>query len=288
MDNALLDFDTLWDYSRPDKSEARFWELLPAAEARPPLRLELLTQIARAQGLQRRFDEARATLDMVEAALTSELLRPRIRYLLERGRVFNSSGQLEQAGPLFEAAWALAAAEPAEAFYAIDAAHMLAIVAPPEEQLAWNLKALALAESSADERARRWRSSLYNNIGWTYHSQGDYATALDYLQRALACRIQSQDAAETLVARWCVARARRDVGQATEALAEQRALLAEYERAGQRSGYVFEEIAECLALLGEAEAARPFFADAYAELSGDPWLAANEPARLARLRALGE
>jgi hypothetical protein len=65
-------------------------------------------------------------------------------------------------------------------------------------------------------------------------------------------------------------------------------LLAEYERAGQRSGYVFEEIAECLALLGEAEAARPFFADAYAELSGDPWLAANEPARLERLRALGE
>jgi tetratricopeptide (TPR) repeat protein len=290
MDNSLPDFDALWDYNHPAESEACFRELLPAARARPAIRLELLTQIARAQGLQRRFDEAQATLDRVEAALTPELLRPRIRYLLERGRVFNSSGQPEQARPLFEAAWALAAAEPDEAFYAIDAAHMLAIVAHPEEQLAWNLKALALAESSADECARRWRGSLYNNIGWTYHSQGDYAAALDYLQRALACRIESQDAAEILVARWCVARARRDVGlgQATEALAEQRALLTEYERAGQRSGYVFEEIAECLTLLGEAEAARPFFADAYSELSGDPWLAANEPARLERLRALGE
>ncbi|HQF69739.1 MAG TPA: hypothetical protein PLH39_00505 [Promineifilum sp.] len=36
---------------------------------------------------------------------------------------------------------ALAESDPTEAFYAIDAAHMLAIVAPPPEALAWNRRA---------------------------------------------------------------------------------------------------------------------------------------------------
>lgn len=287
MPDQLTDFDALWDYGNPAKSEAIFRELLPTAESQPDIRLQVLTQIARAQGLQRRFDEAQVTLDEVEAALTTELLRPRIRYLLERGRVFNSGGDPVQAQPLFEAAWALAETDPSEAFFAIDAAHMLAIVAPPEEQIAWNLKALALAEGSTEARARRWRGSLYNNIGWTYHGMGDYAAALDYLQRALAFREEMGDEPETRIARWCVARARRDLGQVAEALAEQRALLAEYEGSGERSGYVFEEIAECLSLLGDTASARPFFAEAYAALSQDPWLVANEPARLHRLRLLG-
>jgi len=39
-------------------------------------------------------------------------------------------------------------------FYAIDAAHMLAITAPAEQQLEWNLRALALAEQSPQPRAR--------------------------------------------------------------------------------------------------------------------------------------
>ncbi len=288
MDDALPDLDTLWDYGRPAETEARFRELLPAADSRSDLRLELLTQIARAQGLQRRFAEAQTTLDQVEADLTPDRLRPRIRYLLERGRVFNSSGRTEQARPFFEAAWALAEAAPGEAFYAIDAAHMLAIVVPPEEQLAWNLKALALAEGTDDARARNWLGSLYNNIGWTYHSRGEYTTALDYLQRALERRIESHDAAETLVARWCVARVRRDIGQVEEALAEQSELLAEYERLGERSGYVLEEIGECLRLLGHEATARPYFAVAYSVLAQDPWLVANEPARLERLRRLSE
>ena len=44
-----------------------------------------------------------------------------------------------------------------EAYYAVDAAHMLGIAAPQDEQLEWNLKALELAEAAQDERARGWR-----------------------------------------------------------------------------------------------------------------------------------
>src|SRR5437660_90948 len=129
---ALPDFDALWDYDNPAASESRFRALLPAADAAgdAAYRAELLTQIARTEGLQGRFAAAHQTLDTVAALLTSDRVMARIRYLLERGRVFNSAGAPEPARPLFQAAWGLAQAHGAD-YHAIDAAHMLGIVAPP-------------------------------------------------------------------------------------------------------------------------------------------------------------
>jgi tetratricopeptide (TPR) repeat protein len=282
----LTDFDSLWDYDHPAETERRFRELLGPGKGAGVAQAELLTQIARAQGLQRKFAEAHQTLDQAEAWLDDSLPRARVRYLLERGRVLNSSGRPQEAEPYFTQALALASAA-GEDFYAVDAAHMLAIVAPPPEQLAWNLKALELAESSTQARARNWLGSLYNNLGWTYHDQGDYPTALDYFQRALAFRQAQGRSKEILIARWCVARALRSLSRVAEALAVQRELLAEYEQAGETSGYVYEELGECLLVLDEAGAARPYFALAYTELSQDPWLAENEPDRIARLAQLG-
>ena len=66
----------------------------------------------------------------------------------------------------------------------------------------------------------------------------------------------------------------------------QRELLKQHETAGTKDGYVCEELAECLWSLNRKKQARPFFAKAYAILSKDPWLAANEPERLARLKQL--
>lgn len=287
--DSLPDLDALWDYNRPAETEERFRQLLPSTSSDPAALAELLTQIARAQGLQRRFGAAQATLDAVAALLPPAPLRPRIRFLLEQGRLLNSSGDPAAARPWFEEAFAVAAAGPDEAFYAIDAAHMLAIVSPTDEALEWNLRALALAEAATGDRARRWRGSLLNNIGWTYHAAGDFAAALAYLERALAARREQGQEGEVRIARWCVARVQRDLGRPDEALAEQRALLAEYEALAEPSGYVFEEIGECLILKGDAAAARPYFAEAYRLLSADPWLATEEPARLERLlRLAGE
>jgi tetratricopeptide (TPR) repeat protein len=287
MTKELSDFDSLWDYSRPAETEARFRELLPAAEDSPALGAELLTQIARAQGLQGRFAEARATLDDLEPNLSGLPLRPRIRYLLELGRVYNSSGDPALARPFFAEALQLAAADPRESFFAVDAAHMLAIVAAPEEALAWNLRALELVEASTDSRTRNWRGSLLNNIGWSYHEAGDFNNALEFMERALDIRREQGQAAEIRIARWCVARVRRNLGQLAAALSEQRTLLAEYDALDERSGYVYEEIGECLLGMGDSAAARSFFALAYQELAADPWLVAHEPARMIRLKALG-
>ncbi len=140
--------------------------------------------------------------------------------------------------------------------------------------------------AAEEPRARRWRGSLLNNIGWAYQAQGDYAAALAALQQAAAFRAEYGPVEEERIARWCVARVRRDLGQVDAALAAQRALLGEYEALGTPSGYVHEEIGECLLLLGDPAAARPHFTAAYALLSPDPWLAAEEPQRLARLKEL--
>jgi hypothetical protein len=67
----------------------------------------------------------------------------------------------------------------------------------------------------------------------------------------------------------------------------QEAIAAEFAAMGESDGFVFEEIGECLLLLGRKEEATPNFARAYELLAKDPWLAENEPARLARLKELG-
>ncbi|HVO68859.1 MAG TPA: tetratricopeptide repeat protein [Aggregatilineaceae bacterium] len=284
----LADFDRLWDYDHPGKTEQRFRELLPLAVAsgNTAYRAELLTQIARTLGLQQKFDEAQRTLDEVDALLADGLARPRIRCLLERGRVLNSSGAPDRARPLFVEAWEQAQ-QAGEDALAVDAAHMVAIVEEGQAALDWNLKALHLAETSSQERARKWLASLYNNIGWTYHDMGQYEVALDTFQKALRLRVSDGSPEPIRIARWCVARALRSLGRVEEALAMQQALLEEAATAGEKPGYTYEELGECLLLLDRQAEAAPYFAQAYAVLSQDPWLARNEPERLNRLKELG-
>lgn len=275
------DFDALWNYDEPDATEARFRELLPDTSG--DHNLQLLTQIARAQGLQRRFDDAHYTLDDVEKSLTDAAPIVRVRYLLERGRVFNSSRQPEKARPFFLEALSLAQSL-GEDFYAVDAAHMLGIIDPPEKQLEWNLQALAMAEGSSQPRAQKWLGSLYNNIGWTYHDLAQYDKALEVFQKALVWRRTQEQTRETEIAEWAVARALRSLKRIDEALEVQMHL----KTTGSPDGFVDEEIGECLLLQGKSAEARPYFAEAYDKLSQDAWLTANEAPRLERLRQLGE
>ncbi len=204
----------LWEYSDPVASEQRFRDLLPTVTD-DDLRLQVLTQIARAQGLQRHFAAAAATLDEVASQLPERPATAHVRYELERGRLLNSSGSPEEAMPHFQRALELAE-QTGEDGLAVDAAHMIAIASPPEETLAWNLRALEMAQASDDPAAQRWQGSLLNNIGWTYHAAGDYERAFTYLEQAREFRRRHGPEAEYRIARWCVARVRRDLGQTAE------------------------------------------------------------------------
>lgn len=285
----LFDFDSLWNYNDPAGTETKFRDLLPSAEAHPDPEYhpQLLTQIARTLGLQRKFEKAHALLDEVEPLLAEDTPVARVRYLLERGRTFNSSGEKALAKPLFLKAWDLARAL-GEDFYAVDAAHMVAIVEPGESGLEWNMTAIQYAEGSEQERARGWLGSLYNNTGWSYHDLGEFEKALDLFERALAFREQQGGEENIRIARWCIARCLRSLGRVEEALKIQLALLEEARRTGAPDGYTHEELGELLLLKGQAEQARPHFTTAYEILSQDPWLVENETERLARLKKLGQ
>ncbi len=285
-DTSRPTFDTLWDYDQPALSESRFRAHLAQLPVGAPPYVELLTQIARAQGLQRHFDAAHATLDQVAAVLVDQPAHSQVRYQLERGRVFNSAGDRQMAQQYFTAAWSLAQ-QHGEEYYAIDAAHMLAIVTPLPEQHGWNLQALALVEKSSDPRVAKWLGSLHNNIGWTEFEAGNFAVALTHFQQALAAREAQGNPGAIHIARWCVAKALRTLGRPEEALPIQQALLAEDEASDSSDGYVYEELGECYLALAAPSLAQPYFARAYQLLAQDEWLVAQEAARLARLQILG-
>jgi tetratricopeptide (TPR) repeat protein len=284
----LPDFDKLWDYDHPDVSERKFRELLPAALDSQDLSYfsQLLTQIARAEGLQRKYENAHKTLDRVDKAMLKINDKTRIRYLLERGRVYNSSGKPDTAKPLFQEAFDLSVLLK-EDFFAVDAAHMMAIVEEPEKQMEWNLKALDMAENSNDERARNWRASLCNNTGWTYFDSGNYEEALYMFEKALQLREEQGNLDNIRVAKWCVAKALRMKGHTEEAMDIQQQLFQDYQGAGRKSGFVYEEIAECLLAMSNAEEAQGWFAAAYDELRKDPSVASDRD-RLARMKTLGK
>ncbi len=285
-DDLASELLALWDFGDAAESERRFVALAARVEAEPEAAAIVQTQIARAQGLQRRFDDAHATLDGVEAQPAARGARVAVRLALERGRVFRSAGDPEKAQPYFAVAFARAD-EAGEDALSVDAAHMLAIVeTDPALQATWNERALALAEGSSNPLARRWRGSLLNNMGWTRHGEGRFDEALVLFERALAAHEDMGNAGSIRVARWCVARTLRSLGRVDEALAAQQVLHAAIVEAGAPAdGFVFEEIAGCLVALGRAEEARPWYAQAHAELVKDPWFVEEEPARLARMLA---
>ncbi len=281
--------DKLWDFGKPAESEARFRAELAKYAAGSREALETTTQIARTKSLQRQFAEADALLDGVAPLLDKAPARVRVRYLLERGRTRNSGGDKAAAIPLFTEAVALWNSDtlPGADYYRVDALHMLGIATPPAEQLAWNTKALAAAEASSDPRARGWRASLLNNIGWSYFDSGDPAAALAQWQKALPLRQQAGDPEAIRVAKWTVARGYRATGKLDDAEKIQKALVVEMEKAGEPDGYVYEEMAEIAVARGNKSAAAPWAAKAYALLKDDGYLKSNEAARLQRLADLG-
>ena len=182
---TLPDFDTLWDYAHPDETERKFREILPQArQANDPSYLaQLLTQIARTQGLQQRFDDAHRTLDEVESMLTDDLKLARVRFWLEQGRVLNSSGDRVRAMARFAQACMLAQIENFSR-YAIDAMHMMAIAeSDPAKQVELNLLGIAMVDKDPSQRGWLW--SLYNNVAESYGLLHEYQTALDYILKLI-------------------------------------------------------------------------------------------------------
>ena len=250
MDDRLR---PLWDFDDLDASEERFRAQL-AAETGDEGRAEVLTQLARVEGLCGDFAAGERLIDEAEAiAGRSEVARARID--LERGRLRRSSGRTETALPLFQSAFA-ASLEAGELFIAADAAHMTALAAPGREEfIAWTKRGLDLAY--AHDEARYWLGPLLNNVGWEYYEAGEYTDALDAFERALNAREgDPEDRFATELARYALAKTLRALGRSDEAIPHLEQAVAWAASQGAPDGWFHEELAEEYAAVGRESDAR--------------------------------
>jgi tetratricopeptide (TPR) repeat protein len=166
--------DELWDFDDPTATEARLRvELEQGGPYDEVERAELRTQLARALGLQERYDDAAEMLIEVESEDAPVVIA---RVLLESGRILNSAGKPDDAAPLFLRA-AEIGAEAMLAHVTIDALHMLAIAKPSNAEH-WTARAVDLAEASPDARTQRWLIPLHVDLGWNHFESGEFDAAL--------------------------------------------------------------------------------------------------------------
>ncbi len=249
--DATVDLDALWDFRQPALSEQRLRAAWSAAPADSNEALVLQTQVARALGLQQRFDEARALLDRLADRADTASAEVRVRWRLEQGRSWASAThppatQTDEARARARA-WFVEAAELARASaldgLAVDAIHMLAFVdTAPGQQLHWAQQALAVVGQSSQPAARRWEASVRHNLGHALLQLGRPDEALVEFRAALALREQAGNAQAIHVARWMEARALRALGRHEEALAIQLQLAESMAADGRQDPHVDAEI----------------------------------------------
>jgi len=195
----------LWDFDDLDASERRLRAQLEQ-ETSDPGRAEVLTQLARVEGLRGNFAQCAQVLDKAEPLAASNAVA-NVRLELERGRMFRSRVDPEAAFPLFQDAFARAA-EAGEHYLAGDAAHMCAISVDDRAlQQEWTQRGL-------DEGDPYWAGPLYNNLGWSYFEAGDFTRALDLFELALEARLRDPDNQQAI--EW----AHDAIAEAKKALAE--------------------------------------------------------------------
>jgi tetratricopeptide (TPR) repeat protein len=238
----------LWDFSDIDASERRLREAL-AAEVTDGGRAEVLTQLARIEGLRGRFEDGHRFLHEAEL-LGGDHDVVVARVLLERGRMLRLAGDLGTALPLFEKAYDLALCA-GQNFIAADAAHMAALAG---DMIAWTTRGLELAQRSS--AAEPWYAMLPNNLGWWYLARHEYENALDAYQRSLeAHERESKRPYFREVARCGVAKALRGLGRSDEAAALVEQAVAWADSVGRPDRGFHEELAAVLRDLGKDDEA---------------------------------
>jgi tetratricopeptide (TPR) repeat protein len=130
----------------------------------------------------------------------------------------------------------------------------------PDDQLEWNLKAIALMQSSSQQDAKKWEGPLHNNLGYALHLLGRYEDALLEFKLALAARERDGNPRTIRIAYWMIAWTLRALGRLDEAIEIQLRLEREWDEAGEPDPFVFEELEHLYRALNNRERAE-FYAD---------------------------
>lgn len=285
----LPSIDQLWDYSNPAETRLKFVALFEDQQEHAPLDylLEIQTQIARTHSKRAEFERAHEILDVVEQQLNNSTPIAQVRYLLERGRTYNSSGQKKKAYNLFVQAYEFG--KKIQQFrYSVDAAHMVAIASETlEEKLKWNEHGLKEAQKSDDLNVLGWVGAFHNNMGWDLFAAKRYEEALTHFEKSREFYSKHGYNRHFQIAKWSIAKTYRFQGKIDAAFEIQSGLLLE-QQGLDPSGYTYEELGELYLVRGKTKSSKVYFKKAYAILSQDVWLRKNEAERLARMEKLSQ
>jgi tetratricopeptide (TPR) repeat protein len=176
--NSLPTIASMWDFNDVESTRERFLRCSKREDVQldAGYAAELQTQIARTYSLQGNYTEAHRILDAVTLMSGYTLPAAKVRYLLERGRTYRSSGEATRSLPYFGEAEALATDHELWRL-AIDAVHMTAIAEhKAEDRIAHNLRGLKLVDEHPEQHG--WKHALLNNLGEDYLSAHRYADAI--------------------------------------------------------------------------------------------------------------
>lgn len=215
--------------------------------------VEALAQVARCLSLLGKLEEGREWLRKAAARAKETEPAGWSRYLGVRGIFERESGDRTKARATFEEMHAYCEGHGLWR-RAVDAAHHVAIVAPPEEQAAWGLKGIAAAEKLGDEG---WLAVLWNNLGATYEDLKQYAKMLEAYLKARDYHRKTGTPRQKMIAEWAVGHAYRLTGKLDDAraLLERTLVEAERQHASEPSKASVEWVGWCKKDLGETLAA---------------------------------
>jgi len=145
------------------------------------IRIEAMAQVARSYLILDEKEEGRNWLTRTAEVVDGEK-QPSAwsRYLGVRGRFEWKDDDLARATSTFKMMYEFCREN--ELYErAVDAAHMVAITAPHEEQIFWAKRGIEAAEEG---NMTGWLGPLWNNLGWSYDEMGEHDEALNALLKA--------------------------------------------------------------------------------------------------------
>ncbi len=154
---------------------------------------------------------------------------------------------------------------------AVDATHMMALVAPRAERFEWARNGIAMAEAG---ELTGWLGPLWNNMGWDHVDAGEYAEGLAALEQARVYHYESGQQLSKLIADYSVAHIKRLMGDTATAKTELQGVFdqaSEMQEAGHLDavewmGFSRWELAEIAATEGDNPGAIALMREALSEL----------------------
>ncbi len=228
-DSLLNEGDVIFKSREYDKALAKYSEALKASQSEfnNSVEVEALSQIARMNLITGNKEEGRKWItEAGEKARESDPMGWS-RYLGVKGRFEWQDNDLKTSYITFDQMYTFCHVN-ALWGRAVDAAHMIAIVAEtPEEQIEWGRKGIEAAEASENES---WLGPLWNNLAGTYWENKQYDTALECYLKAREYHWRFSGEIAKLFADYHVGMTHRFLGNYKEARQWLRPVLAWAER----------------------------------------------------------